>query len=276
MAQPKLIFLGTGGDAIVVGKQMLSSGGIVLQVEDNQFMIDPGPGAVARAADFGVNIRNNVGVLVSHNHVNHCNDVNAVISAMTLGGLDRTGVLISNKSAYHGDGEMKPMINKFYKEKLEKDIVLETEKRVGINEVEIKATHAEHMDASTIGFRFTTPRFSLGYTSDTGYMKELVNDYAGTDIMVFNCLSPGDKKVIGHLNSSDVTKLIKEIKPKLAIITHFGIKMMQGDVLHEARQIQRETGVQTIAAKDGMVINPLSYSVNLRQRTLNLFAKKSK
>ncbi|MBN2458329.1 MBL fold metallo-hydrolase [Candidatus Woesearchaeota archaeon] len=273
MSQPKLIFLGTGGDAIVVGKQMLSSGGMVLQVEDNQIHIDPGPGAVARAADYGINLRNNVALCVSHNHINHANDVNAVISSMTHGGLDRTGVLITNKSAYEDNMEMQPMLNRHFKDKLEKDIVLDVGKRVGINEVEIRATHAEHTDPHTIGFKFFTPNFTMGYSSDTSYTKEMVEDYREVDLMVLNCLSPGEKKIIGHLNTEDVKKLLPEIRPKLAIITHFGVKMLETDIINEARQIQHKTGVQTIAAKDGMVLNPLSYSVNLRQKTLNLFKK---
>ena len=47
--QAKIIFLGTGGDSIVVGKQLRASGGIILQIDDNQFHIDPGPGALVRA-----------------------------------------------------------------------------------------------------------------------------------------------------------------------------------------------------------------------------------
>ena len=47
--------------------------------------------------------------------------------------------------------------------------------------------------------------------------------------------------------------------------------MIKADILNEARHIQKETGVQVIAAKEGMVINPISYSANLKQKTLNLY-----
>ncbi|MFW6450552.1 MAG: MBL fold metallo-hydrolase, partial [Nanoarchaeota archaeon] len=70
---------------------------------------------------------------------------------------------------------------------------------------------------------------------------------------------------------ADIIQILPKIKPKLAVITGFGIKMHHCDVLNEARKIQKETGIQTIAASDGMSINPVSYSVNLRQRTLQQF-----
>ena len=79
----QILFLGTGGDSIVVGKQYRTSGGIILNLNDMQFHLDPGPGALIMAKMYGINIRENVGVFVSHNHINHANDVNAVIIAKT-------------------------------------------------------------------------------------------------------------------------------------------------------------------------------------------------
>lgn len=270
--QPKIVFLGTGGDDIVVGKQLRSSGGIVIQVVENQIHLDPGPGALARSYDYGINPRNNIAVLVSNNYLNNAAEVNSVISSMSLGGLDRKGVLITSKSAYEGYNEMDSMINSCYKNFLERDIVLEPSKRVGLNEMEIISTRTYNEDEYAIGFKIITPRFSLGYTSDTDYIKTLGDDFKGVDLMVFKCQYPqGAKKYSAGLSTDDIIKLIPKIAPKLAVITGFGIKMHEMDVLNEARKIQKQTKVQTIAAEDGMALNPLSYSVNLRQRTLNVF-----
>ena len=52
-----ILFLGTGGDSIVVGRQLRASGGIVLRFGDNTFFLDPGPGALVRAKQFDVNPR---------------------------------------------------------------------------------------------------------------------------------------------------------------------------------------------------------------------------
>mgnify|MGYP001952604292 CR=1 FL=1 len=54
-------------------------------------------------------------------------------------------------------------------------------------------------------------------------------------------------------------------------ITHFGQKMLEQNPIYQAREIQRITGIQTIAARDGMTINPNTYSVSLKHRNLNLY-----
>ena len=69
--QPKIIFLGTAGESLVYGKQIRASGGIIVQADNLQFMIDPGPGAVTMAAQFGINLRDTDAVFVTHNHINH-------------------------------------------------------------------------------------------------------------------------------------------------------------------------------------------------------------
>lgn len=270
--QPKIVFVGTGGDDIVVGKQLRSAGGIVLQVLENQIHLDPGPGALARCYDYSINPRNNIGVLVSNNYLNSSSEINNIISAMSLGGLDRKGVLITGKSAYDGFNEMNSMINDYYKNFLERDIILEPGKRLGLNELEIVSTRTYNEDEYAIGFKVITPSFSIGYSSDTDYIKTLSEDFKGVDVMVFKCPFPeGSKKDFSGLGISDVIKLAPKIAPKLIVLTGFGIKMHESDVLNEARKIQKETHIQTIAAEDGMAINPLSYSVNLRQRTLRVF-----
>jgi len=267
----KITFLGTGGDSFVVGKQILSSGGIIIQVDDNQFHLDPGPGATARAKEHDINLRANTAVLVSHAHLNHCNDVNAVIDAMTHGSLDKIGVLVCNKTLVEGGNNQHPYLTEFHKQCLEKVIALESGQRVGVNDAEIRATKAVHTDPATIGFKIFTPEFVLGYTSDTSFSEVIVDDYKGVDILIMNVKFPSDIKEKFHLNTKNAIDLVNKIKPRLAIIQHFGIKMLNADILNEARTISRETKCQVIAAKDGLTINPASYSAKLRTKTLNLY-----
>ena len=73
------------------------------------------------------------------------------------------------------------------------------------------------------------------------------------------------------LNSDDAEKIIKKASPQLAILTGFGIKMLQAETLYEAREMQKSTGIQIIAAKDGMTINPVSFTTTVRQKKLKSF-----
>ncbi len=273
MQQPKIIFLGTGGDHIVVGKQIRASGGIIVKTGDSQLHIDPGPGALVKAAEFDISLRNNTAVICTNNHLIHSNDLNAVIDAMSLGSMDVHGVVVGTTSVVNGTEKEQPVLSKFYRNCVERILVLERGHTIGINDVEITGTHARTNDPDAIGIKLLTPCFSLGYTSDTGYSQEVVDDFKNIDVLILNVSRPDDMRDEFHLCTHDATRLIKETRPKLAIITHYGIKMLEADIFTQARFIYKETNVQTLVAKDGMVINPVSYDVNVRQKTLNLFNK---
>ena len=90
----RIIFLGTAGSSAVVSRQLRSSGGIIIQVGDLQLHIDP-TGALTKAKEYGINLHHTTAVLVSHHHINHCNDLNAVIDAMTHGGLEHRGIILA-------------------------------------------------------------------------------------------------------------------------------------------------------------------------------------
>ncbi|MFH1506749.1 MAG: MBL fold metallo-hydrolase [archaeon] len=266
-----IIFLGTGGDSIVVGKQMRASGGIVLQLEGNQFHLDPGPGALVRAKQFDINIRETTAVFVSHNHINHCNDVNAVLAGMTYSGLDPRGVLICAKSLLEETDDNKPYVTHYHRALVEKYIGLDADTKIGINQINILTTCTEHHDPKAIGFKFYGPKYVIGYTGDTDYCEDLIEDHKDASILIACCKTPLGVKEKGHLNVEDVIKLAKKCKPKLIIITHFGIKMIEADPMQQAREIQKATQIQTIAAKDGLVVSPTSYSASVKQRRLDKF-----
>ena len=268
-----IIFLGTGGDSYVVGKQIRASGGIILQVNDDQYHIDPGPGALVMAKEAGINLRANTALFVTHNHLNHCNDINAVIDAMTYGGFDKKGVLVANNTVINGSEHYTPYLQKYFRDFLERFIVLEAGKRVGINDVEIEAIKAKHSEPNAIGFKFITPDYTLAYTGDTMYSVETVSQYENANVLILNV--PYLKKDEGRNNlcKEDAINIIKKVNPRLAIITHFGVNFLKSDPMYEVREIQKETNCQVIAAKDGMVVNPVSYAVEQGQKTLYKYAK---
>ena len=191
---------------------------------------------------------------------------------MTYSGFDKKGVLIANKTLINGEEDYEPYLQKYYRNFLERYIVLEEGRKAGINEIEIQALKTNHSDPNAIGFKFFTPQFTLAYTSDTKYSSDLIEQYKNTNILILNVLS--NKKQSDNLSTEDAKKIIKEVNPRLAIIQHFGIDIIKSDPLYEAREIQKDTKVQTIAAKDGMILNPVSYSVHQGQRTLHAFPAK--
>ncbi|MEW5896619.1 MAG: MBL fold metallo-hydrolase [Nanoarchaeota archaeon] len=254
MAQ--IIFLGTAGSPAVVSKQMRSSGGIILQMEDLQFHIDPGPGTLNKAKEYGVNVQHNSAVLVSHNHVSHCNDLNAVIDAMTHGGIEHRGILLSSKSVLHNLEGSHPFLTKYHQSLVEKIIPMEKSHKIGIELVEIHALSAEHTDPTAIGFKFFCPKFTLSYSGDTKLTPALLEEMKGSDILILNVPYLGEDAKGMNLDIGSAIKLISSVRPKLAVMTHFGLEFLKSDPIHQVREVQRITGVQTIAANDGLIISP--------------------
>lgn len=269
--QAKILFLGTGGDSTVVGKSIRCGGGVYIQVDQTSILVDPGPGSLIYANKAALNVRELTAVIATHNHINHCSDSNALVNAMTHAGLDRRGVFMGSKSVVSGSDDETPILTNFHKQCVEKCIILEPEKNVGVNDFEIHSLKTDHSDPTGVGLKIFTPAFVMGYTSDTGLNKEIIQQYKQCDVLVINVQQPNDTKVKGNLCTHDAIRLIKETRPKLAIITHFGIKMINADPIDQVRKIQRECKVDCIAATDNLSIKPSSYAAKLGTKTLNLY-----
>ena len=93
----------------------------------------------------------------------------------------------------------------------------------------------------------------------------------GSDILILNVTYPGNKGMKSNLDTESAIKIIEKVKPRLAVISHFGLDMLKADPLVEAREIQKRTNVQTVAAKDGLVISPESYAARSPQHRLSTF-----
>ncbi len=256
----QIVFLGTAGSTGVVNRQLRSAGGFVLKVGDLQFHVDPGPGTMNKAQEYGVNVHHNTAVLVSNNNIMNCNDLNIVVDAMTHSGLEQRGIVLGSKSVLQQTEHNHPFLTQHHRQFLEKVIPLEKDHKVGVDIVEINALPASyHHDETAVGFKFYCPKFTLSYAGDTAVTDELLQSLVGTDVLVLKVPYPGDKGKGKELDSEGAIKIISHVRPRLAILTHFSLDMLRADPLHQAREIQRITGVQTIAAQEGLMISPEGY-----------------
>jgi ribonuclease BN (tRNA processing enzyme) len=264
----RILFLGTGGDTYIIGKQERASGGIILNIENDQYHIDPGPGALVMAKIATVNIRENTAVFVSSNKLVAANDLNAVISAMTHDGLDKKGVLVCPSTVISGDPDESAYLNTFYKNCVEKVISVDNIKKIGINQTEIEIISLENY---AVAYKFITKRFSLSYVPATGYSNNILEGCRDSDILILTVTEPRNSMKKDYLNVEDAEKIIQKLSPQLTILTGFGTKMIQAEPLYEARELQKSTGSQVISARDSMTINPLSFSATVRQSNLRSF-----
>jgi phosphoribosyl 1,2-cyclic phosphodiesterase len=91
---------------------------------------------------------------------------------------------------------------------------------------------------------------TIAYIPDTRFFPTLYKDFKG-DILIINVVRR-EKSEYDHLSLEEARKIIKEIKPETAILTHFGMTMIRAKPWVLAEKLQEELGINVIAARDGM------------------------
>lgn len=240
-----ITFLGTGGGRFVILSQRRYSGGIWLDLGPT-IILDPGPGALIRALHYGKRCDKLDAIFVSHKHLDHYNDAEIMIEAMTGGMKKNHGNLVIS-------GHAIDYISDYHRGVVDVIVPMNYE-RFRINELEIQAIPTyNHFEG--IGFKFFTSEGVLTYTSDTGFSEGLIDNYKGSKILILNVIFPEGKESDAHLNTRDAIKIVKEAAPEVAVIQHFGMRMLNSNPEFEANRIEKESGVRTIAARDGMTID---------------------
>jgi hypothetical protein len=114
----------------------------------------------------------------------------------------------------------------------------------------------------------TEPVLTVSYVADTRYFPELAGHYRA-DVVIMNVVRvlPSD---LDHLHVSDAEELVKAIRPRLTVLSHFGMKMLAARPWVIAREMSERTGCQVVAATDGMLIDLEELkAANSKPQTLN-------
>lgn len=249
-------FLGTAGARIVVAKQVRASGGMWLSLDDTNVLIDPGPGCLVRCVTSRPKLDPTKldGIVLSHKHLDHAADINVMMEAMTMGGHNKKGTVLVPRDAISGDD---PVIYKYIRSYVSKIEILKAKGKYKIGNIEIQAPIRHIHGVETYGLILRGKKHSISYIADTKFFPELFKKYlpvrqAGKDdILILNVLRQ-EPSNLDHLCIEDVKKIVKAIKPKTTILTHFGMGMIKGRPWVIAEQISKELKTKVIAASDGL------------------------
>ncbi len=254
MSRGFIKFLGTAGARFVLTKQLRASGGIWFSIGKTNLSIDPGPGALVRCFNSKPKLDPSTldGILLTHKHLDHSGDVNVMIEAMTEGGFKKRGVLFAPKDALEED----PVVLRYVRGYLDRVEVLKERSEYRIGEIEFSTGKRHRHRVETYGLNFkTSPTVSL--IPDTRFFPEIPELYRG-EILIIHVvrLKPiGDDEPIEHLSIEDVKTILKEARPKLAVLTHFGMTLVKARPWVVAADLEQELGIRVIAASDGMKLD---------------------
>ncbi|RKQ63589.1 ribonuclease BN (tRNA processing enzyme) [Thermovibrio guaymasensis] len=257
----KLVFLGTAGARYVAFGFLRQAGGLYFGFDEAFAHVDPGPGAFVHAHRKGIESYWTEIVILSHRHLDHCADVNHVLESMTLGGKNKRGTLLCPSDAVEED----PVVLEFTRKNVKEVRIIGEGSSFEFPSFKVTFPIKHRHGVETYGMRFSYEGLEVSYISDTAFFEELVKAYSNSDLLILNTTMLKRNPLIDHLSAQDSEVLIGEIKPRLAILTHFGRTMLSAKPWEVALDISKRTGVKTIAAYDNMIVDLLSLSV-VRQR----------
>jgi len=273
----RLTCLGTGGGRFSMIRQLRKTAGMLLELEvtnsNSSFSlyIDPGPGALVEALKQDVELDKLDALLVTHAHPDHYNDVEVLIEAMTDGCRQQRGWLLANRAVLRGrnvaesrdqPGEKRdsvgPVVSDYHQQAVEKMIELGDGDQLELasSEYQLQALITEHKNERPISFKLVGKEREIGFISDTDYSHRLLDFFADSSYLVINVNRPRNKPWSGYLTTEDALKIINEIEPEIAVITHFGQLMIYASVNKEQQWLEDNLEVDTniIFARDGQVI----------------------
>ena len=242
-----ITFLGVAGARFMVSRQLAASGGLWLDLSNTRLLVDPGPGSIVQTARRKLDAEKLSAIILSHRHLDHSADTNVMIEAMTNGGFNRHGRLFAPSDALNNE----PVVYSYLRNYLDGVTVLEEGKTYAIGNVSFSTPVRHIHPVETYGLVFESPRYSFAYLADTRYFEGLQEHYR-SDLLIINMVLTDPRPPIDHLSIPDVVKIIKAAKPRVAILSHFGLHVWQQKPRLIADAISQQTGVKVLAARDGL------------------------
>lgn len=245
----KIKFLGTGGGRYVTGEQKRRTSGIIVQTDEAQLHVDPGPGALVHAQR--ENPEETEAVIVSHAHLDHANDAEAVIEMMTEV-YDNPGAVFANKTCFEGYGDIEKRISNYHQDLCAEKKVLEEGQSFKFKDLSIESQEMFHSDPRTQGITLETDEKKIGFWTDTEFSSELTDFYSGCDTLIVYCTRPKGAGIESHTSLSDVPDIVEDLDVSTVIVTHFGFRFLEEDMEEQEEWLKEEIEPKVIFAEDGM------------------------
>lgn len=176
-AEPKILFLGTGGNPSNLIEQVRQTGGFILYLPGFILAVDPGPAAIWHINKNDVDMRGINGIFISHGHTDHYLGAPLLIEGMTRLMSQKRGLLLLPNEVKEEN-----LISLFHQGLHQyhegyvggpKEVICiqdgqEIELTSDLKLTPVKAYHGKE----NFGFVIKTKTFTVGYTSDTNYILE--------------------------------------------------------------------------------------------------------
>ncbi|WP_414838198.1 MBL fold metallo-hydrolase [Candidatus Nanosalina sp. VS9-1] len=247
----ELQFLGTGGGRYVTGMQRRKTGGIVIKTDETQVHVDPGPGGLVNSHEFLEHPEETEAVLVTHAHMDHFNDAQAIIEMM-VEAYNNAGVLLANRTVLEGFGDLEKAISDYHQGLCGRVDTMKEGSTHEVGDLEIECQEMFHSDPKTIGFTVESSEKKIGFWTDTEFSGELVDLYSDCDTLVVFCSRPVDSATSSHTAVDEVPDIVEASDADTVILTHFGYKLLDEGVEEQKKWLEEKIDAKVVMAEDGM------------------------
>jgi ribonuclease BN (tRNA processing enzyme) len=248
----EITFLGTGGGRYATGLQTRKTGGIILRSEETQVHIDPGPGGLVNCHEYLDNPLDTEAILVSHAHLDHAGDAEAIIEMMTEAS-DKPGAVFAPESVLQGFSDLEKKVSDYHKELCAEVRELEHKSKFEFKDLKIESQNMVHGDPKTQGLKISDGKKTFGFWTDSGYSEELARFYKECETIIIYCaLKKEGEKARNYTNLGQVPKIAKISNADNLIITHFGQAFLNSDIQEQENWLKDQVDAKVVFAEDGM------------------------
>ena len=233
MSKDYVIFLGNGGGRYITSKQIFGTGGIYINMNSTSLFLDPGPGALVKAREVGLDLGSLDAILCSHSHLDHYSDLEAILEASYLDSRSNNRYLIASKSVSGKAEGWEKIVRDYFLRYVKEVIVSEPSKHAYVKDVKIEFSPTKHHDPYGVGFSFSTNNKKLCYISDSKYIEELKRYHKNCDVLIAHLVVRSDKdcgKDCIHATIDDIITMGNELKPRNFVVRHFGYDIIKEGV----------------------------------------------
>jgi ribonuclease BN (tRNA processing enzyme) len=144
-----------------------------------------------------------------------------------------------------------PVVLKYVRRFPREIVRLAPETSYSVNGVTFTTSGRHAHQVETYGFRFGN---RLGWVTDSAYYEAIAEQHKA-DVMVIHTVLLNSRAELPHLSVADAERIIREAKPRLALLTHYGMTVWRANPEEIAADMTQRLGTEVRAAHDGMSID---------------------
>jgi phosphoribosyl 1,2-cyclic phosphodiesterase len=171
-----------------------------------------------------------------------------MLEAMTEGGFKKRGALFAPSDVLDAE----PIVLRHLREIIHIEL-LKPHTQYSIGSLKFSTGMRHIHSCETYGFKFEIGQKTISLISDTRYF-DGINEFYKADTVIINVVFYEPHPEVDHLSLVDAKKIISDLKPKEAILTHFGMTMLAAKPHLLEEKLRRELNTDVICAYDGMTL----------------------